>query len=52
MFGIGVLYMFVIGVRQIPERRTEGDLIQSFRLQEYITEVVLLEKFHIRRQSD
>ena len=42
MFGIGVLYMFVVGVRQIPERRTEGDLIQSFRLQEYITEVVLL----------
>ncbi len=42
MFGIGVLYMFVIGVRQIPERRTEGDLIQSFCLQEYITEVVLL----------
>lgn len=43
LFGIGMLYMFLIGIKLIPDRRTEGDLIESFRLQEYITEVVLLE---------
>ena len=43
LFGIGMLYMFTVGIRLIPERRLEGDLIESFKLQEYITEVVLLE---------
>lgn len=43
MFVVGTTYMLVIGIRLIPERRAEGDLIESFRLREYITEVVLLE---------
>ncbi len=43
LFAIGMSYMFFVGIRLIPERRTEGDLIESFSLQEYITEVVLLE---------
>ena len=43
LFAIGMLYMFFIGINLIPERRAEGDLIESFNLQEYITEVVLLE---------
>ncbi|HUF04759.1 MAG TPA: SLC13 family permease [Aridibacter sp.] len=43
MFFIGTTYMLVIGIRLIPERRAEGDLIESFHLHEYITEVVLLE---------
>ncbi|QQS39845.1 MAG: SLC13 family permease [Acidobacteriota bacterium] len=43
MFLIGTTYMLLIGVRLIPERRAEGDLIESFHLHEYITEVVLLE---------
>lgn len=43
LFVIGMLYMFLIGIRLIPERRAEGDLIESFNLQEYITEIVLLE---------
>ena len=43
MFLIGTTYMLVIGIRLIPERRTEGDLLESFNLHEYITEVVLLE---------
>ncbi len=43
LFGIGMLYMFLIGINLIPERRAEGDLIESFSLQEYITEVVLLD---------
>lgn len=43
MFLIGTTYMLLIGVHLIPERRAEGDLIESFHLHEYITEVVLLE---------
>ncbi len=43
LFVLGMGYMFLIGIRLIPDRRAEGDLIESFRLQEYITEVVLLE---------
>lgn len=43
MFAAGSVYMLTIGIRLIPERRAEGDLIESFNLQEYIAEVVLLE---------
>lgn len=43
MFVVGSIYMLSIGIRLIPDRRSEGDLIESFNLQEYITEVVLLE---------
>lgn len=42
LFLIGTIYMLAFGIHLIPERRQEGDLIESFRLQEYITEVVLL----------
>jgi di/tricarboxylate transporter len=42
-FAIGIGYMLLIGIRLIPERRIEGDLIESFSLQEYITEIVLLD---------
>ncbi len=42
-FAIGMIYMLTFGIRMIPERRTEGDLIESFSLQEYITEIVLLD---------
>ena len=43
MFAIGTLYMLTIGIRLIPDRRAEGDLIENFQLREYITEVVLLD---------
>lgn len=43
MFTVGMIYMLLIGIRLIPDRRHEGDLIESFDLQEYIAEVVLLE---------
>lgn len=43
MFTVGMFYMLFVGVRLIPDRRSEGDLIESFSLQEYIAEVVLLE---------
>jgi di/tricarboxylate transporter len=43
VFAAGMVYMLLLGIRLIPERRSEGDLIESFNLQEYIAEVVLLE---------
>ncbi|REJ75363.1 MAG: SLC13 family permease [Acidobacteria bacterium] len=43
LFGIGIAYMLLFGIRLIPDRRSEGDLIESFSLQEYITEIVLLD---------
>ena len=41
MFAVGAVYMLVIGIRLIPERRGKGDLTENFSLGEYITEVVL-----------
>ncbi len=43
MFAVGMAYMLLIGIRIIPERRSKGDLIESFSMHEYIAEVVLLE---------
>ncbi|NNE98627.1 MAG: SLC13 family permease [Pyrinomonadaceae bacterium] len=43
MFVIGTSYMLLIGNRLIPERRVEGDLIESFDLKDYIAEIVLLD---------
>ncbi|REJ75364.1 MAG: sodium-coupled transporter [Acidobacteria bacterium] len=43
MFLVGTTYMLLIGIRLIPDRRSEGDLLESFDLHEYITEVVLLD---------
>ena len=42
MFAVGTLYMLTIGVRLIPERRAEGDLAESFNLNSYVTELVVL----------
>ena len=42
MFAVGMTYMLLVGIRLIPDRRVEGDLIESFNLQEYIAEIVLL----------
>jgi di/tricarboxylate transporter len=43
MFIVGTFYMLLIGIRLIPERRAESDLLESYNMQEYIAEVVLLE---------
>lgn len=43
LFAVGLIYMLAVGIRLIPDRRTEGDLIETFRLEEYITEIVLLD---------
>lgn len=42
LFFVGTFYMLVFGVRLIPERRGEGDLTETFSLNEYITEIILL----------
>ncbi len=41
-FAVGTVYMLLVGIRLIPERRGEGDLTESFALNEYLTEIVLL----------
>ena len=42
VFACGLLYMLTVGVRLIPNRRTSDDLTQSFRMDEYLTDIVLL----------
>ena len=41
-FSFGTLYMVLIGVRLIPERREDTDLTQSFRMNDYLTDIVVL----------
>lgn len=44
MFAVGTTYMLLVGIKLIPERRGEGDLTETFSLNEYLTEIVLLPK--------
>jgi di/tricarboxylate transporter len=39
----GILYMILIGRRLLPERTSGGDLTESYPIQEYLTEVQVLE---------
>jgi len=41
-FAIGTLYMILIGVRLIPNRQDDNDLTQSFRMNDYLTDIVIL----------
>jgi di/tricarboxylate transporter len=41
MFGAGLLYMLLIGVRLIPDRRRADELTKNFGMGHYLTEVVL-----------
>lgn len=41
-FVVGTLYMVFIGVKLIPNRRVDTDLTQSFRMDDYLTEIVIL----------
>lgn len=41
-FAVGTVYMLVIGVRLIPDRRAADDLTQRFSMDDYLTEIVLL----------
>lgn len=40
-FAAGALYMLLIGVRLIPDRRTFDELTQRFGMGDYLTEIVL-----------
>ena len=42
MFAVGSAYMLLIGIRLIPERRSDGELTENFELTQYITEIVML----------
>jgi di/tricarboxylate transporter len=39
---VGILYMVFIGEKLLPKRKTESDLTQSFRMNNYITDIVVL----------
>ena len=41
-FAAGMIYMTVIGVRLIPESNAAGDLTQKYRMNDYLTDVILL----------
>lgn len=40
-FGIGILYMVIVGVRLIPERRKDEEQMKRFGLGDYLVEIVL-----------
>lgn len=44
MFVIAMVYLGLIGIRLIPDRRSKGDLSESFALTEYITEILILDQ--------
>ncbi len=43
-FGTGLLYMLLIGIHLIPDRKSDSGLVQKFGLGDYLTEIILLEK--------
>lgn len=42
-FALGTLYLLVIGIRLIPERRGGGDLMDDFAMSDYLAEIVIME---------
>lgn len=40
-FALGIAYMFFVGIPSIPERRPPGDLAGTYRIGEYLAEIVL-----------
>ena len=40
-FGVGILYMGLFGVRLIPVRAAEGNLTDKYRMNDYLTDIVL-----------
>jgi di/tricarboxylate transporter len=41
-FAVGTLYMVFVGVKLIPNRLGDTDLMQSFRMNDYLTDIVVL----------
>ncbi len=42
-FGVGLVYMMLIGIRLIPDRALDDGLMKKFGMGDYLTEIVLLE---------
>ncbi|MFO7569678.1 MAG: SLC13 family permease [Smithellaceae bacterium] len=40
-FGVGILYMILFGVRLIPLREAEENLTEKYRMNDYLTDIVL-----------
>jgi di/tricarboxylate transporter len=41
MFAVGTAYLLLVGIRLIPDRRGQGELIDDYSMNEYLTEVVV-----------
>ena len=42
-FATGIIYMILFGVRLIPEKNSVGDLTQKYQMNDYLTDIILLE---------
>ncbi|MEX2088415.1 MAG: SLC13 family permease [Bacteroidota bacterium] len=40
-FGAGLVYMLLIGIRLIPDRRSDKELTEEFGMGEYLTEIIV-----------
>jgi di/tricarboxylate transporter len=41
MFGAGMVYMLTVGVRLVPNRRRQADLLGTFAMKDYLLDIVL-----------
>lgn len=41
MFVVGMLYMLVIGIRLVPNRRAKAELLGTFAMKDYMTDIIL-----------
>ncbi len=41
-FGAGIVYMLLFGVRIIPDRSADGELIDKYQMHDYITDIILM----------
>ena len=42
VFATGTLYLLLVGHRLLPDRRTEAEMVETYQLKSYLTEVVVL----------
>lgn len=42
IFATGALYLLLVGHRLLPDRRTEAEIVETYQLKSYLTEVVVL----------
>ena len=40
-FVAGLIFLFTVGIKMIPERRKEEDLTKGFEMQEYLTDIIV-----------